>query len=102
MIKITGFDKLQGQLRDAQKALEGLDGEMGTVSFNPRGPASIEAAVQEMERLVDERVGAYPGNPFIGPLAEEMKTVFRQGILDKAAARLRPWRGVMATVHGPV
>lgn len=59
MIKITGFDKLEGQLRDAaQKALEGLDGEMGTVSFNPHDPASIEAAVQEMERLVDERVGA--------------------------------------------
>jgi hypothetical protein len=86
MFKITGLDKLTKDLSDATKALEGLDGELGTVSFNPTDPASIEAAIQEVERLVDEQVGAYASNPIIGPLAESMKENYRTGLLDRAAA----------------
>ncbi len=86
MIKITGLDKLQRNLKDAQKALEALDGELGTVNFNPHDPASIEAAIHQVERLVDDRVGAYASNPIIGPMADEMKGKYREAILEKAAA----------------
>lgn len=86
MIKITGLDKLQRQLKDAQKALEALDGELGIVNFNPHDPASIEAAIHEVERLVDERVGAYVSSPIIGPMADEMKVKYREAILERAAA----------------
>lgn len=86
MIKITGLDRLQRQLKDAQKALEALDGELGTVNFNPHDPASIETAIHEVERLVDDRVGTYASNPIIGPMADEMKGKYRAAILEKAAA----------------
>ena len=86
MFKITGLDKLSSSLNDATKALEALDGELGTVTFNPNDPASSEAAIQEVERIVDERLGAYASNPIIGPLAEGMKEKYREAIIEKAAA----------------
>lgn len=86
MIKITGFEKLGRELEDAQKALAELDGDLGSVNFSPDDPESIEAAIQSMEQIIDEKVGRYAGNSIIGPLAEETKAHFRQAILDKAAA----------------
>jgi hypothetical protein len=86
MFKITGLDKLSRDLEDAQKAMSEMDGELGSVSFDPHDPASIEAAIQEVERLIDERLGSYATNPIVGPLAEGMKEKYRQGIIDKAAA----------------
>lgn len=86
MFKITGLDKLSRDLEDAQKAISEMDGELGSVSFDPHDPASIEAAIQEVERLIDERLGSYASNPIVWPLAEGMKEHYRQGIVDKAAA----------------
>jgi hypothetical protein len=83
---ITGLDKLQRDLRDAQQALGDLDGDLCTLQFDPHDPASIEAAVAEMEQTIDERVGRVAGNPIIAPLVAEAKNHFRQAILDKAAA----------------
>ncbi|APX84411.1 hypothetical protein BV511_06560 [Methylorubrum extorquens] len=89
MIKVKGLDKLTRDLDQAQKALSQLEDELGTVSFNPNDPASIESAIQHAEALVDERLGEYSLNPIIGPLAEQMKAAYRDGIVGKAAeARL--------------
>lgn len=90
MLKITGLDKLQKDLDEAQRALSELDGELGTVSFNPHDPASIEAAIQSVYRMVDGRAGQYTSNPVVGPLIEQMKESYRENILRKAAeARLQ-------------
>lgn len=35
MLKITGLDKLQKELKVAQLALSELDGNLGTVHFDP-------------------------------------------------------------------
>lgn len=86
MLKITGLGSLQKQLTDAQKALEALDGELGTVSFNPNDPGSIEAAIQQIETTIDDRLGNYASNKIIGPLAEQMKESYRAGIVERAAA----------------
>lgn len=83
--KITGFDTLGRQLKEAQEALEQLQGELGTVTFDPTDPASIEAAVQVVEQTIDERVGSYAENPIIGPLIGGLKKKYREGILDRAA-----------------
>ena len=85
MFKISGLDELSKQLKEAERALEGLDGTLGTVSFDPHDPESIEAAIIQVEAMIDERLGAYSGNPIVGPMAGEMKEKYRQGILDKAA-----------------
>lgn len=85
-MKITGLDKLTRELEDAQKALKSLDGELGSVSFNPHDPGSIQAAIKRIESTIDERVGSYANNPVIAPLIEGMKEQYRKGILERAAA----------------
>lgn len=86
MIKISGFDGLSRTLEEASTALKDLDGELGTVSFDPNDPASIEAAIAEISRLVDDKIGDAASNPFVSQLADGMKESYRQAILDKAAA----------------
>lgn len=86
MFKISGLDQLSRQLTDAKKALQSLDGELGTVSIDPDDPASIEAAIQSMEAIIDERLGPYASNPIIAPLAENMKEKYRESIVDRAAS----------------
>lgn len=86
MIKIDGLDRLQRELNQASKAMEEIDGELGTVSFNPNDPSSIEAAISEVNRLIDDKLGPYSDNSIIGPMMEEMKEKYREGLLEKAAA----------------
>ena len=89
MTGISGLAELQKTLSDAQAALEAVNGELGTLTFNPEDPASIEAAIVEAERLVDERLGPYAANPIVGPLIQQMKDAFRTAVVEKAAeARL--------------
>jgi len=90
VFKITGLDKLQKDLKDAQRALSELDGELGGVNFDPNDPASIEGAIQSVSRMIDDRLGEYSSNPIVVPLAEQMKEKYRESILEKAAeARLK-------------
>lgn len=84
-MKITGLDQLTRQLDDAQRAIASLDGELGTVSFDPNDPASIEAAIQKAEAIIDERLGSYASNPIVGPMADQLKEKYRAGIIEKAA-----------------
>lgn len=86
MLKITGMDKLQRDLKRASSKLGDMDGEIGTVRFDPHDPASIEAAIAEAEHLVDLQLGGDADNPILGPLADGMKESVRQDILDRAAA----------------
>lgn len=86
MFIITGLNKLQKNLKDAERALSELDGELGVVNFDPNDPASIEGAIQSVNRMIDERLGEYSSNPIVGPLAEQMKEKYRESILEKAAA----------------
>lgn len=86
MFKIEGLDKLSKNLAEAQQVIAAIDGEIGAVSFDPHDPASIEAAIQKMESLIDERLGPYASNPIVEPMIEGMKEQYREGILDKAAS----------------
>ncbi|HDZ45607.1 hypothetical protein LCGC14_0097220 [marine sediment metagenome] len=90
MLKITGLDKLQKELKEAEQALNGLDGELGVVNFNPDDPASIEDAIQSVMRMIESRIEPYADNPIVGSLADQMKESYRENILQKAAeARLQ-------------
>ena len=90
MLKITGFDKLEKELKEAEQALSELDGELGVVKYNPFDPAGIEAAIQSVNQMIDNRTERYANNSIIGPLAEQMKESYRENILRKATeARLQ-------------
>jgi hypothetical protein len=91
MARISGLDAFRRTIDDARTALRDLDGRLGEVTFDPSDPESIEAAIRESERMIDERVSRHGGNPIIAPLVEQAKARFRQSIVDKAAAaRLEP------------
>jgi hypothetical protein len=85
MIKISGLDKLQRDLKTAQDALKDLDGELGSVSFNPVDPESIQQAITTVEAIIDERVAEYRSNKFVESLADQMKESYRSMIINKAA-----------------
>lgn len=86
---ISGLDTLSRQLADAQSALEALDGELGSVSFDPNDPASIERAIQSVGAIIDEKVAPFADNPVIAPLVEGMKEQYREAIINRASeARL--------------
>lgn len=90
MIKITGLDKLQKELKQVEQAFNEMDGELGVVNFDPHEPASIEAAIQSVNRMIDNRVEPYVGNPIVESFAEQMKESYRESVLQKAAeARLQ-------------
>jgi len=85
MFKIEGLDAIQKELSEAQAALESLDGKLGSVTFDPDDPSSIEAAIAAMNRMIDDAIGEHGSNSLIGPMAEEMKENYREAIIEKAA-----------------
>jgi hypothetical protein len=89
MFKIEGLDKLQREIGKLQSAIDELDGDLGTVSFDPGDPASIDQAIRSMEKMVDDRFSGVGGSELLGSLSDEMKEKYRAGILERAAeARL--------------
>lgn len=82
--------------------MESLDGDLGSVTFNPNDPSSIELALQTMTRIIDERVGAYASNSVIGPQAERIKEKYREAILEKAAAARLERSEVATNIGQPV
>lgn len=90
MFKIDGLDKLQKELKEAERALNELDGELGIVNFDPHDPASIEAAIHSVNRMIADRTEEFSDNPIVESLADQMKESYREHILQKAAeARLQ-------------
>lgn len=86
LIEIKGFDVIQRELHEAQEAMEKMGSELGVVNFDPEDPISIELAVQDVNRLIDDRLGGCAQNPFIAPLIDSMKEKYREMILEKAAS----------------
>jgi hypothetical protein len=80
-IKITGLDALTKTLEDAQRAIESIDGELATLRIDPNNP---QAAISEMERLVDAKLARYRGNAIVDQISEKSKEAFRKAILEKA------------------
>ncbi len=81
-----GFDQLQKQLQRAQEALKRVEGQLGTVQFDPNDPESIERAMRQIDSIIDERLGDYLNNPIIGPLSESMRETYKEAILEQAQA----------------
>jgi len=84
MIKITGLDALQRELKDAQRALQSLDGTIATLKFDTTNPASVQRAIRQMESAIDSKTGPYRNNAMVMQLATGMKDAYRKAIHEKA------------------
>lgn len=85
-MKISGLDDLAKRMKELEKAISALDGEIGSVSFDPHDPQSIDIAIQKMESAIDERVGHYRNNDMVDGIINTAKEHYRQAILERAAA----------------
>ena len=82
---IKGLDELIRGVGELEKAMAALDGDIASVNFNPNDPQSIEAAIQQTEAAIDERVGGYGQNEMVQKIVTELKEKSRQSILERAA-----------------
>jgi hypothetical protein len=85
-VKITGLDKLQRELKDAQRAFQSLDGTIATLKWNPADPKSVQEAIKHMEAAVDRKVAPYRGNDLVAKVAQGLKDTYRQRILEQRNA----------------
>jgi hypothetical protein len=97
-IKIIGLDKLQRELKDAEKALSSLYGTIETLQITPGDLASVHAAIREMESVVDSKVTSYRGNGVVEPLVKAAKEHYREEILKLARGHAQTY-GEWSTAH---
>ena len=85
-MKITGLDAFTRKIKELEKAVASLDGDIASLTFNPYDPQSIELAIQELNAAVDEKVAGYAPNEIVAKIAEELKENCRNTILERASA----------------
>jgi hypothetical protein len=84
--EFSGFDDFERQLREAERELGALNGEiLGGVKFDPDNPGDVNRAIKGMEQMVDRTLGPYRLNRFIEPLIAETKESLREQILMHVA-----------------
>lgn len=84
MLEIQGLDKLQDELVDLQKFMNEFDSELGTFKLNSKDSDSVENAIREMERMVDNKVLKYSSNATIMNMVSDIKNNLKQQIISKA------------------
>lgn len=82
--KINGLDALQRHLVEMKNAFAELDGDIGTVAFDPHDSASVEEAICQMERLIDEKTRPYSTNPTVMGVRDELKQKYALQIRERA------------------
>ena len=83
--KIAGLDKLQKDMKGAERAFRSLDGTIATLRFDPHEPVSVLSAIGQMENAIDEKTAAYQGNAMVESIAAQMKKKYREQIEERAA-----------------
>jgi hypothetical protein len=85
-VKITGLEKLQRELLEAQRAFQSLDGTVATLRWNPADPKSVQEALRHMEAAVDRKTAPYRGNDLVFKVADTLKETYRKRILERRTA----------------
>ena len=86
-VTITGLDKLQRELEQAQHAFQSLDGTIATLKISPGDPNSVQNAIRQMEAAIDSKTVAYRGNALVAKVAKAMKDRYREQILERVRRR---------------
>lgn len=86
LMAMKGLKGLQRTMREASRTIGDLDGNIANVSFDPHDPASIGAAIKQVEAEIDARTSGSNGGAIVRSVADSMKESYRNAILTKAAA----------------
>lgn len=71
---------LRHEMQNAQPVLMRLDLEMQNIDFDPLVPASVDAAIATVFRVTEALLGAFQNNPILGPLADDLRAQYLEGI----------------------
>jgi hypothetical protein len=72
-------------MRDAEPVLKALDHELEKIIFDPRKQESIDAAIDHVTLTIETRLRHFKTNPILGPIAEELKAQYLEGIQAQVA-----------------
>jgi len=81
----SSVDAMRKEFLAAEPALKRLDLEMERMKFNPRLPASVDAARAKVSKVIERLMGDFKGNPVLGPLTEELKSQYLESIKIRVA-----------------
>ncbi len=82
-INISGLDKFQKELADLAKVLSAIDGKITNLQFDPDDPKSIQAAINKMNKAIDDKVGYYKNNSTAAQMIEKVKAGMREKLLQR-------------------
>lgn len=83
---MTALELLRTQMQDAEPVLKALDVALDRIEFDPAKPASVVAAVMEVGKVIDAHLGNFKENPILGPMAEQLKSQYVEGIYEQIPA----------------
>ena len=72
-VEISGLDALQKRLAETASGIEALSGDIAHLEFNPHDDTAVAAAIQQMERAIDERAAPYRTNRDVMQMAANLK-----------------------------
>lgn len=79
------LDVIRIQMRNAEPVLKALDLELEKITFDPREPVSIEVAIEQVIEAIDTHLEDFKFNPILGPMADELKAQYVEGIQAQVA-----------------
>lgn len=82
---MSALDLLRTQMQDAEPVLRKLDAELELIEFDPAAPASVDAAIVQVSRMIDAHLADFRTNPILGPMAEQLKAQYVDGIHEQVA-----------------
>ncbi|OAJ45584.1 hypothetical protein [Pseudomonas marginalis] len=86
---MTSLDLMKTQVHDAEKKLQNLDIELQTLIFDPASPASINAAIVEVNELIDSHCAGFSENAILKPMVDQLKSQYIEIILERASSAHR-------------
>lgn len=79
------LDAIRIQMREAEPLLKALDEKLESIIFDPSNRESIDAAVEQVVLTIDTQLQGFKKNPILGPMAEELKVHYLEGIQEQVA-----------------
>ena len=74
------LDAMRIQMQEAEPVLKALDHELEKINFDPRKRESVDAAIEHVILTIDKRLRVFKTNPILGPIAEQLKAQYVEGI----------------------
>jgi hypothetical protein len=85
VVLMPDMDTLRIQMREVEPVLKALDAELERINFDPQRPASVAKAQAQTRITIERRLADFRANPILGPLIEELKAHYAEGIGARVA-----------------